>query len=630
MISGRIDVLVVAEKPGVARAFAEYLSEDGYKELRIKGAKVYIFRRRGERWVSIGLRGHLMDFDFPREYSKWEAVDPRDLFFTEPVRVLRREARRYASALRELGRRARRIILAPDADVEGESIAFEAMSILRRVNPILRFERVWFNAVTPTDIRRALERPRDPNPNLANKAFARMMVDLTIGAAFTRAITLLVRRKGARLPRGRFLSYGPCQTPVLFLVVQRAVERENFKKKKYYVVEALLRAEGQEFKATYAGGPFDKKEKAEELVAKLSRAKKGMVKSADYRHKEVRPPVPLTTVELERRASRFLNVRPKETLSIAEDLYQEGLISYPRTDTNIYPPTLDLRAIASMFADHPELGRYVRREILTKRRLSPTAGNEDDRAHPPIYPTRYASEEYVKRKFGEKGWRLYDLVVRHFLATLSSNAVHENQEVKVSIEGVPFVAKGLKVVDEGFYFVYPFERPKESPLPYLVEGDVVEVLKVVVVEKETKPPPYLSESELLRLMKKYGIGTDATMQDHIHTNIKRKYFVVRNKRCIPTPLGRALALTLYETVPEIVSPEVRGNMEKELARIAEGEKHPREVVMEMKEKFLEYYDRLMERKDVLAERLVKAIDEVFEREREKPTRRRRSRRRRRR
>lgn len=611
MLPSRIDVLVVAEKPGVARAFAEYLSDGGYREVKVNGVRVYVFRRGGEIWVSLGLRGHLMDFDFPQEYNKWHSIDPRNLFFITPIRVIRKESRRYVRVLRELGRRAKRVILAPDADVEGESIAFEIMYILRRINPGLRFERVWFNAVTPTDLRRALERPRQPDPRLANKAFARMVVDLTIGAAFTRALTLAVEKRGVRLPRGKFLSYGPCQTPVLYLVVKRALERENFQKKKYYVVEAVLRADGHEFKASYAGGKFEKREEAEKIAQRAREAGVAVVEKAVYMHKEVSPPVPLTTVELERRASSYFNIRSKETLNIAEDLYQEGLISYPRTDTNIYPPTLDLRAIALQFLSDPRLGRFVQREILSQPRLTPTCGNEDDKAHPPIYPTKYASESYVKKRFGEKGWKIYDLVVRHFLATLSPPAVHEDQRLELSLGGLKFLASGLKVVDEGYYEVYPFERPQESPLPYLLEGDRVEVVKVKVVEKETKPPPYLSESELLRLMKKYGIGTDATMQDHIHTNLKRKYFIIRNKRCIPTPLGRALAVTLHEHVPEIVLPEVRGKMEKELKRIAEGEREPGEVVSEVKEKFLEYFDRLMANEKVLAERLIEALKEVY-------------------
>ena len=130
-------------------------------------------------------------------------------------------------------------------------------------------------------------------------------------------------------------------------------------------------------------------------------------------------------------------------------------------------------------------------------------------------------------------------------------------------------------------------------------------------EKTTQPPPYLSEAELLRLMKRYGIGTDATMQDHIHTNIERKYFIIKAKRCIPTPLGKTLALSLYQNVPEIVVPEVRGKMEKELQKIADGLREPREVIEEIKGEFIEYYDRLLQREEELANNLINALREIY-------------------
>ena len=607
----RIDVLVVAEKPGVARAFARYLSKGRARAKRVAGVPVYVFSRNGETWACMGVSGHLMDYDFPEEYNKWRYVDPRQLFFVEPVRVLREGSGKYVKALRILGRHAKRVILAPDADVEGESIAFEVMDVLKRVNPRASFERARFNAVTERDLRRAVEELSRPDRKLAEKAFTRMKIDLTIGAAFTRALTLLVERGDPRaLPRGKFLSYGPCQTPVLFLVVQRALERERFQKRKYYVVEATAVVGGVELKLSCTRGPIDKKEEALELRSKAKRAEGGVVKLAEYWHEDVLPPEPLNTVELERRASKFLDVRPREAMDVAEDLYQEGLISYPRTETTIYPPTLDLIEIARSFSKHSVYGRYVR-GLLSRGDIAPRQGREDDKAHPPIVPLKSVEREYVVKRFGERGWRLYDLVVRHFLATLSSLAVVEKQRIVAEFGGVEFEVRGLRVLREGFYRIYPFEIPRERALPYVVEGDPVELVEVGVAERTTRPPPYLSESELLRLMKRYGIGTDATMQDHIQTNVERKYFVVRNKRCIPTPLGKVLATSLHGIVPEIVVPEVRGRIERELASIAEGARRGGEVFRRVREEFLRYYDKLMAGRELLSERLLSALREVY-------------------
>ncbi|RLE85257.1 MAG: type IA DNA topoisomerase [Thermoprotei archaeon] len=603
------DIAIIAEKHSVAKAFAQLLASK-YQRKLLNGVPLYEFEYRGFRCVSLGISGHLMDFDFPKEYNSWKAVDPSKLFLVQPVQVLRKGSGRFVKAIGELSKRSREMLLALDSDVEGESIAFEVMKIAKRFNPSIKFKRAWFSAITREELKKAFEKPKMPDEKLANKAFARMIADLTIGAAFTRALTLMVENKGKFLPRGRFISYGPCQTPVLYLVVKRALERERFKKEKYYILEAHLEFEEQVFKAKIKGQSIKSIERAKELYSKLSKVKSGDVVVSEYKDALQSPPEPLNTIELERRGSRFLNIRPKETLDIAEELYRESLISYPRTETTIYPPSLDLRKLVSNFLSRRDLRIHVK-EIL-EGKLEPTRGKEDDRAHPPIYPIRDVKENYVRKRFGDKGWRIYDFVVRHFLATFSKPAVLEIQRAEIKIGDHLFVTEGRKIVEEGYLKVYPYERPTEQYIPYMLEGDEVRVIKINLLERETKPPPYLSESELLRLMRKYGIGTDATMQDHIQTNIERRYFKVVRKSCIPTPLGKALAVTLYETVPEVVMPEVRGRMEKELVKIAEGLSEPSEVISNIKEEFLEYFKRLVEKKDVVSQRLIEAVKQVYD------------------
>ncbi|ABL78286.1 DNA topoisomerase [Thermofilum pendens] len=603
--------VIVAEKNSVARAIASFLGGSSVRRFRVERVPAYEFLWEGGKHLSIGVSGHILDFDFPEEYNKWESVDPRVLFFTNPVLVTREGAYIYVRALKTLARQTSTVILALDADVEGEAIAFEVMRIMKSVNPELEFRRAWFSAVTKSDILEAFRKLREPNENLANKAFARMVVDLTIGASFTRILTLSARRNGGVMPRGSFLSYGPCQTPVLYLVVKRELEREQFKKKKYYVLRVRFRSQEGVFTAS---ATFEDQEKAKSALDSVKRTGVGVVVSAEFNAVEVEPPVPLNTVYLESRASLFLNLRPKETLSIAEKLYSFGYISYPRTETTIYPPTLNLRGIASMFTRWEDAGWYVAK-VLAKG-FTPTRGREDDKAHPPIYPTRSASREEITRRFGEKAWKVYEYVVRHFLATISENAVVERQRVVVKVGELSLQSEGRKLVYAGFYNVYKYSVPKDEPLPYVVEGEEVEVEDAKIEARTTQPPPYLSESELLALMKKYGIGTDATMQEHIHTNIERRYFVVKNKRCIPTPLGRTLALALYETVPELVLPEVRGKMEASLSKIATGERTPEEVVNEMRSEFLEYYDRLVERIDYVSKKIVEGLKMVFQDEKQ--------------
>ncbi len=610
------DTVIIAEKPGVARAFAYTLANPSKPQLiSMNKVTFYVFRYRNRKMLSLGVSGHVLNYDFPKKYNRWKDIDPRTLFFIDPIQIVRKGAWKYFDLLRKLSQKTNHIILALDADVEGESIAFEIMNIIKKYNPTIRFDRAWFSAITKEDIINAIENLISPNPNLANKAFARMIVDLTIGAAFTRILTLMIEKRSNVLPKGKFISYGPCQTPVLYLVVQRAIEREKFKSKKYYSLVAKLSDGIKTFNATYAKGNIETLEEANRILLKLKEAKNAKVIKTEYSTRKILQPEPLNTLELERRSSRFFNIRAQETLNIAENLYQDGLISYPRTETTKYPKTINLKKIVEIFTNYGDIGPFIKEILSTK--IIPRQGKEDDKAHPPIYPLKNISKEKIVKKYGKKGLNIYDLVVRHFMATLYKPAIVEKQKILVEINGEKFVSEGLKIVENGFYNIYPFDKPSENTLPYLLLGDTLDVIEIKIVEKETKPPPYLSESQLLKLMKKYGIGTDATMQDHIQTNVKRRYFIIDKKKCIPTTLGKILAISLYETVPEIVQPEVRGKMEKKLQQIAEGLIDPRDVVSQIKHEFLEYYDRLKEKENELSKKLIKALVTVYSNEYEK-------------
>ena len=606
-----IDALVVAEKDSVARAIAKYLAQGSVSTRKVYGINAYWFTKDGKQWVSIGLRGHIMNIDFPMELNRWHAIEPSRLFDVEPILVIRDENINYVRALSHLGSSARMVYLALDADSEGEAIAYEAMFVVRNVNPKAVFKRVLFSAVTKSDIINAFNSPTNLNPGLAKRVFTRMILDLTLGAVFTRALTLSVEKFDRNaLPRGSFLSYGPCQTPVLNLVVQRAIERENFKPEKYYVIYITVNAAGRELTLSHDGVFKDRRE-AEGVLNLVKGADKVRVITANYKEEFLNPPMPLDTIELERRASRFLNIRPKAALDIAEELYRHGYISYPRTETTIYPPTLNLKQVL-LGLTHGEHGDYAKALLGTP--IKPTRGDSDDGAHPPIYPTKGAKSGELLRYFkNEKYWKIYDLVVRHFLATLSPPARVERQRIIVETAGHKFEASGLKIIERGFLVIYPYEEPSEKVLPRLKVGDELRIIKAWIEERETEPPPYLSESELLRLMKKYGIGTDATMQDHIHTNVIRGYFKIRNKQCIPTPLGKAVINILSKTGNELIDPWFRSRMEKSLMEITRGSLKPDDVLLTFKDEARKIYEKFVNRQGEVARELVKALRESLSR-----------------
>lgn len=601
--------LIVAEKPSVAEAFANALGNGNYKVWKIRNVKVFEFNFNGEKFTSIGLKGHIFNYDFETKYNSWSEVDPEVLFEIEPIRIVDEASKPYLEALKKLARNAETVYLALDADVEGESICFEVMDVVKSVNPYARFKRLWFNSTVKDELINAVKKPIEPNALLAEKCFTRMKTDLIIGAAFTRLLTNSVRKVNPKvLPYGRFLSYGPCQSPTLYLVVERAWEREKFTPEKFYIIQAILDIYGAYYRAEYAKGRIKDQKIAKQLYDKISNFKEAKVIEYKTSITKKKPPKPLSTLELEARASRFLNIRAKNTLDIAEELYRAGYISYPRTETEIYGENLDLKGKLKLFIDHPEYGEYTNK-ILSAKVIKPTKGLKDDKAHPPIHPTKSALKEEIMGKFGKKGWQIYDLIVRHFLATLSRDAEIQSIKVGLSIGGEEFTLRGQVIMEMGYLEVYPFEMVEEEYIPELRIGDIVKVERLEIHEGETEPPPYLSEEQLLKLMEEYGIGTDATKQDHIHNNIERGYMYIEKKRCIPTSLGKRLIEALNEVAPELIKPEVRGFMEKMFMQVANGEKRSEEVLNDARKYFKSQYIKVRDKSFEISLKIIPTIKE---------------------
>ncbi len=602
-------ILIVAEKDSVARAISRYLSSGRVKVYKYGKARIYVFNWSGKYCYCIGLRGHIFDFDFEEKYNNWLRTNPEILFKIEPILIVRPECLTYVKLLRKIAQNVDEVILALDSDSEGEAISYEVILNTYIVNPRLRYRRALFSAITRRDILNSFNNLTYPRQEVAKKVFTRMILDLTLGAVFTRLLTLAVRKYLGDRIGSRFLSYGPCQSPVLNLVVQRALERENFKPEKYYTLHIYAKYDSNLIRFDCLER-FKDREDAYRLKREIESLEYIDVYRSRYVKVRVYPPKPLDTIELERRVSRYFNIRSKKTLDIAEELYRHGYISYPRTETTIYPPTLDLRSILEELTNS-EHGDYAL-ELIRKGELKPTKGDTYDGAHPPIYPTKGATRQEILSKFKKREfWIIYDYVVRHFLATLSDPALVIRREVELKYGKYIFKTEGIEIVYEGFWKIYPYDRYVEKKIPELKIGQRLKIVRVEVRENMTKPPPYLSESELLKLMRKYGIGTDATMQDHIFTNIIRGYFKIFKKKCIPTELGKTLIKTLSKYSREIIDPTFRSRMEKMLNDIVKGVDHEY-IIREMKKEAEKYYKILKLKIDEIGKELAEAFLKTFQ------------------
>jgi DNA topoisomerase-1 len=583
--------LIISEKNISAQRIATILGQRVVRD-RIAGVQVYRFERGGETFATVGLRGHIVELDFPAEFGDWDAISPAQLVDVKPVVKISEPD--IASALRDLTRSAKRVIIATDYDREGELIGSEALEIILQSKPKLEVSRMRYSALTRDEVVRAFDSPTPLDVNLATAAKARQLIDLSWGAVLTRFMSLATGQRGRD-----FLSVGRVQTPTLALIVDREREIRTFIPKPYWKIDARLKKGEQEFGAEHAHGIFWEEEDARRIHSACHASKLASVSSFDRKEEDDRPPSPFDTTSFLAELSG-LGITPARGMSIAESLYTRGFISYPRTDNTVYPPSLNLRYVVEKIEDG-DLAPIVKklREVTEWR---PARGRRQTTDHPPIYPTAPA----LKKKLGGDAWRVYELVVRRFLATLAPWAKFTSSEAKLDLTGEEFVAKGKRYTSLGWYEFYPYWTPQEASLPPLAPGDRVPVLSVSIHREETKPPSRFSAASLLREMERLQLGTKSTRHDIIQKLYDRKFVEGRNPA--PTPQGEALVESLERHANLVTSPEMTATLEADMDLIAEGQKRLEEVVEESREGLGKAVATLEQHRDALRREMHEALD----------------------
>ncbi len=296
--------LIIAEKDKSARRISKILFKD-VRVLKKNGVKYY-FSPSKKAFV-LGLKGHIVEYDFPDELNDWKRTPLESLLNSRfVVKVKERE---IVKTLVDLGRSVEKVTVATDYDREGEFIGLTALRIIQKVNPNVKFDRVRFSALTPSDIKDAFSKPTDLDFNLAKSAEVRHKVDLLWGAVLTRLLSLSANRLGKD-----FISVGRVQSPTLRLIVEREEKIRSFKSKYYY--NALVKVRG-----IYAKKKFESEEEAKRLLDSIDSLR---VKSFKKSVVEERKPVPFNTTEFLKEASKFM--KPDKAMAIAENLYMEGYI----------------------------------------------------------------------------------------------------------------------------------------------------------------------------------------------------------------------------------------------------------------------------------------------------------------
>lgn len=236
-------------------------------------------------------------------------------------------------------------------------------------------------------------------------------------------------------------------------------------------------------------------------------------------------PLPLTTVELQKNSSRFLRMNSHEAMAVAEVLYQKGFISYPRTETDRFDPGMNLRALVEKQTQDNRWGTFAQ-NLVNGAFKQPRQGRHDDKAHPPIHPVAYCAPANLRDN--EK--RVYEFITRRFLACCSDDAKGQATDVDIQYADEVFSAHGVVVLARNYLDVYPYENWTNSvTLPKFTLDEVFEPTEAMLTEGKTSASSYLTEPDLIALMDANGIGTDATMAEHINTIKQREYVYTRPK-----------------------------------------------------------------------------------------------------
>uniref|UniRef100_A0A914C8T8 DNA topoisomerase n=1 Tax=Acrobeloides nanus TaxID=290746 RepID=A0A914C8T8_9BILA len=539
------------------------------------------------------------NYEFEPAMKKWEEVPIERLFDARIFKMTMNGMDKIDETLRQQARQAEILIIWTDCDREGENIGAEIVSCALQVNQRIDIYRAKFSEITPAAINRAMRNLVRLDEKIIRAVDCRQELDLRIGAAFTRLQTLNLRRHfGNHFSRSDVISYGSCQFPTLGFVVERYKAIQEFVSEQFWKLIGRHMRDGKKVEFTWARSRLFNENAVEifrDLCLEAGIATViGMVKKPKSKWR----PLAMDTVELEKLAVRKLRMSAKTAMSIAEKLYGKGYISYPRTETNIFPKELDLRTLVEAQTQNQNWGPFAA-DILARGEPFPRNGRKSDEAHPPIHPLKFVTKNELTER---NEWALYELVVRHFLACVSRDASGQETKITVEMGGEEFVATGLMVEDRGYLEVYPYEKWSDKELPIYTQGEQLKDFKVDQASGFTQPPELLTEADLIALMDRYGIGTDATHAEHIEKIKERKYVVMDNRlRFVPQDLGLSLVDAYNLMGYEMSKPNLRADLERQLVAICNGARQKDEVLTEQLGKYRRIFRATEDKINVLAD-----------------------------
>lgn len=500
-----------------------------------------------------------------------------------------------AENLRIQARRCQRLVIWTDCDREGEYIGVEIERICLEANARIDVYRARYSVVSPREIQRAMNGPDRLDRKLIAAVASRQEIDLRTGASLTRLQSMKLRSQFPLI--SSVISYGSCQFPTLGFVVEQYLRLIRFVASQFWTLKLVLKHDGLSTAFQWDRNRlFDRHTCAILYSFCLESNRVARITAVQSKPTSRWRPLPLRTVEFQKKASKSLRMSSDKLMSVAESLYNKGFISYPRTETDQFDSKFDHRALVAAQTSSLSWGQYARCLLEEGRFRTPRLGKNNDKAHPPIHPTK-AGEGLTGDDL-----RVYEFIVRSYLGACSEDAKGHKTVVNAQMGYEGFHAQGTMVTERNYLEVYPYDFWNDRMIPTFQVGQELVPDELAMEEGRTTAPQLLSESDLIGTMDKNGIGTDATIHEHIKKIIDRKYVVkMRDARFVPTLLGLSLVQGYDEVGLEfsLTKPRIRAMLENDLSAICEGNKSQREVVQGSMNMFRSAFDQARQNMAVL-------------------------------
>lgn len=618
--------LIICEKPSAAAKIAYALAERRPRLERRGGVPVYTFERGGRTVVVVPALGHL--YSVAQGSAGW-SFPIFDVGWA-PLYEVSRKARRtraWLEVISGLAREAESFVSACDFDTEGSLIAY---MILKHAcaGADTRAGRMKFSTLTKGDLVASYEgmmEKLDYGVIFAGKA--RHELDWIFGVNVSRALMDSLRSGGGSF---EVLSAGRVQSPTLAELKRREEEINLHLPDPFWLVRAEAETvcggspglgsggrrggAGEVFPAAYMPDPAGSGQvlslrEAERVVGECN-GSPAAVMSVDGSEVRIPPPPPFSLGDLQGEAYRLLGMSPFRTQKVAESLYLDALISYPRTSSQRLPPSIDCRRILRGLEMSPCYRKYARELLCREGQLRPRQGRATDSAHPAIHPTGNVPG---RRMRGDES-RLFDLIVRRFLAAFGECALKGVTVISLDCRGHRFEARGERMTCEGWTRYYgPHFRFRETPLPKVSAGDGVLMRRVWHEERFTEPPPRFNMSSIIGFMERNGIGTKATRATILENMYRRGY--ITGARISVTELGLAVVEVLERFFPALASVELTRRVEGSMEEIEAGKRSPESVVMEAVSGIKPVFEKIISDYERVGEDLGRVLSVLRERRR---------------